>query len=345
MSKPPVLYSRDEFRTRVFERDDGHCVICGDAGRDAHHIMERRLFDDGGYYLENGVTLCEQHHIKAEQTLISCDQLRTVAKIKRIILPSHLYSDEEYDKWGNIILKNKQRLRGELFFDESVQKILASAGILTAFTNRVKYPRTYHLPFSPGLTKDDRQIESCDQFVDKEVVVTLKMDGEQTTWYHDYMHSRSLELERHPARSWVQQLHAQLAYEIPKDWRICGENLYQKHSIQYNNLEKIFGTFFLAFSVWTEKSYCLDWDSTIEWFELLGLKSVPILYRGIWDEKIIRELHQPFWHGEPAEGFVVRAVDGFPLSAFRWHVAKYVRANHVATDVHCMRMQEVIRNH
>lgn len=35
--------------------------------------------------------------------------------------------------------------------------------------------------------------------------------------------------------------------------------------------------------------------------------------------------------GEETEGFVVRTADGFPYSAFRSHVAKYVRPNHVQT--------------
>ena len=36
-------------RNAVFKRDANLCVICHAAASDAHHIMERRLFDDGGY--------------------------------------------------------------------------------------------------------------------------------------------------------------------------------------------------------------------------------------------------------------------------------------------------------
>ncbi len=43
---------------------------------------------------------------------------------------------------------------------------------------RIKYPRTFHLPWSPGLTKDDKRIENLDGFIGREVVVTEKMDGE-----------------------------------------------------------------------------------------------------------------------------------------------------------------------
>jgi 5-methylcytosine-specific restriction endonuclease McrA len=44
------LLNRDEFREGVFERDNHKCVICGKPAVDAHHIMERRLFPDGGKF-------------------------------------------------------------------------------------------------------------------------------------------------------------------------------------------------------------------------------------------------------------------------------------------------------
>ncbi len=120
-----MLLTRDEFRNNVFERDNHLCIICGDKAKDAHHIMERRLFQDGGYYLDNGASLCQKHHIEAEQTILSTERIREVLHIKKAILPDDYYSDVVYDKWGNIILSNGTRLRGELFDDESVQKIIA----------------------------------------------------------------------------------------------------------------------------------------------------------------------------------------------------------------------------
>src|SRR5258708_16042423 len=116
---------RDAFRNAVFAGDRNLCVICGEAGQDAHHIVERRLWPDGGYYLDSGATLCGLHHVQAEQTTLSCEQIREAAGINRVVLPPHLYPDERYDKWGNAILPSGLRMRGELFDDESVQKILA----------------------------------------------------------------------------------------------------------------------------------------------------------------------------------------------------------------------------
>ena len=54
---------------------------------------------------------------------------------------------------------------------------------------RVKYPRTYHLPWSEGRTDDDKVLSDDSQFIGKYVVVTEKMDGENTTIYSDgYLH-------------------------------------------------------------------------------------------------------------------------------------------------------------
>ena len=73
---------------------------------------------------------------------------------------------------------------GPLFEDESVQKILAVGPNLLLYTGLVKYPRTWHLPWSEGKTKDDRTLSDCKQFEGREVVVTEKMDGETLQSIH-----------------------------------------------------------------------------------------------------------------------------------------------------------------
>ena len=158
------LLTQDQFCEAVLARDKCRCVICGSEAAESHHIMERRLFDDGGYYLENGATLCEEHHVQAQQTVLSCEEIRAAAEIATAVLPDHLYPDERWDKWGNMILKDGRRIRGELFSDESVQKILAAGGVLPFFLKWFKYPRTYHLPNSPGRTDDDRVLPDTSCF-------------------------------------------------------------------------------------------------------------------------------------------------------------------------------------
>ena len=330
------LLTRDEFRNGVFARDGSQCLVCKAPAVNAHHIIERKLWPDSGYYLENGASVCAEHHIKCEQTKISCEQLRELAGITRFPIPPHLYSDQPYDKWGNPILPNGMRLRGELFEDPSVQKILGSS--LALFTDRVKYPRTYHLPWSPGLTKDDRVQKDLSQFEafgkkDNGVVVTAKMDGENTTFYPDYVHARSIEYDPHPSRSWVKALHARVAHDIPKGWRVCGENLYAKHSIKYENLSD----YFQVFSIWDDRNYCLNWHETAVWSQLLGLRMVPTLYLGPWDESSVKACYAPTLGGDPMEGYVVRLTEAFHYRDFRRCVAKYVRANHVTTHGHWMR--------
>ena len=52
----------------VFERDGHRCRVCG-AGNcrlDAHHVTNRNEMPNGGYVAENGITLCDTCHEKAE---------------------------------------------------------------------------------------------------------------------------------------------------------------------------------------------------------------------------------------------------------------------------------------
>lgn len=324
-----MLLTREQFRTKVFERDNYICVMCSNPAQDAHHILERRLFQDGGYYLDNGASVCGDCHLKAEKTEISAQELREKIGIKKPILPEHLYQDQEYDKWGNIILPNGQRLKGDLFFDESVQKVLP----LHLFTHYIKYPRTFHLPWSPGMHSDDRVLKSTNQFDD--IVVTKKMDGENFTMYHDYCHARSIDSRNHPSRNRAKAFHAQIQGNIPKDWRVCAENLYAKHSIFYNDLE----AYVLAFSVWNEKNICLSWEDTKEWLNLLDIPMVPILYEGKYSEKL---LHQ--FENDLDEGYVIRATHSFSYQDFKTYVAKYVRKDHIKTTKHWMRGQVLIEN-
>lgn len=194
-----------------------------------------------------------------------------------------------------------------------------------------KYPRTHHLPWSPGATSDDKTLRSTIHFEGLEVVVTEKMDGENTTLYRDAMHARSLDGRHHPSRDWVKALHAGFAHEIPEGWRLCGENLYARHSIAYDDLP---GYFFL-FSVWTESDQCLDWDATVEWAGLLALPLPRVLYRGPWLEKRLRSLHEELDLSRQ-EGYVVRLAEGFHFVDFPRSVAKWVRPGHVQSEEHWM---------
>lgn len=325
----PKLLTRDQFREKTFARDNYKCVFCDKKAVDAHHILERRLWPDGGYYLENGASVCEEHHLACERTTISVEDVRHACGITKIHVPPHLYDDHIYDKWGNPVLEDGRRGRGELFFDESVQKVLKDGGVLDLFTTFVKYPRTNHLPWSPGYHDDDRILTDLSRFEGEHVVASLKMDGENTNMYTNHIHARSIDSRGGEDRAWVKQFHARIAHEIPDGWRICGENLWAEHSLHYDDLP----SYFMGFSVWTDKNICLSMNETLEYFELLGIEPVPIIYSGKWDVKKIRALEKHIDFTKH-EGYVVRLADSFTFGQFKNSVAKFVRAGHVQTTKH-----------
>ena len=309
------LLTRDEFREAVFARDGYKCVVCGarENGLDAHHIIDRKLFYNGGYYLSNGVSLCSPCHIKAEDPNAVREflpfALRERAGITEIILPDKLDSKcgNNYDKWGNYIS-----------------------------TLMVKYPHTPHVPWSPGYdAQEDMVLTTTDHWAGVEVVITEKMDGEGTTMYQDNYHARSCTYKPHTSRSRARAVWGRIRYDIPFGWRICGENVAAEHSIPYIDLPG----YFLVFSIWQESDVCLSWDQTELWCGLLELPTVPVLWRGTWDEAKCRDIidHLDL---KKQEGIVIRPAAEFRLDQIADPVSgvmgKWVRRGHVTTDEHWM---------
>ncbi|MFE5587853.1 RNA ligase family protein, partial [Kitasatospora sp. NPDC056531] len=194
---------------------------------------------------------------------------------------------------------------------------------------RVHYPRTPHLPWSPGAAADDVRTGDLSGLAGAEVVVTEKLDGENTTLYPDGLHARSLDSAHHPSRAWVKGLQSRIGARLPEGWRICGENLFARHSIPYTDLD----SWFYGFSVWTERDHCLDWDDTVRFLRRLGIPVPRVLWRGRYDERALRALRLDL---DRQEGYVVRTVRGFPRAEFGERIAKWVRPQHVRTDTHWM---------
>lgn len=191
-----------------------------------------------------------------------------------------------------------------------------------------KYPRTLHFPFSDGITSDDKVLETTSYFNNREIVVTEKMDGENSTIYRDYYHARSLSSEHKWYHSWLLGYIKTFQYQIPENYRVCGEYLFARHSIKYENLK----SYFQVFSVWNE-NICLSWDETKSFCNQLGLETVPILYRGSYAEDKIKEIAKEIVL-KGGEGIVVRVTDSFKYEDFSVSIAKYVRKNHVQTNKH-----------
>lgn len=134
------LLTREAFKTHVFNRDKHTCVFCNKPAVDAHHIIDRKLWTDGGYYLENGASVCEHHHMECELTHISVPEVWKACGIQQPAIPPQLPECHEYDKWGNPCLDTQRRLKGAHFYDENVQKILLQAKKLHLFDTGIVLP-------------------------------------------------------------------------------------------------------------------------------------------------------------------------------------------------------------
>jgi hypothetical protein len=205
-----------------------------------------------------------------------------------------------------------------------------------------KYPRTYHLPYSPGATKDDKKLQGdwFKYYIGQEVVITAKLDGENSAMTAHDVYARS---HAAPTRNpwnrnlWDPQtgLFWKIKQYIGENETIYGENLYGEHSIHYNKLTDYFHLFAANDGVnW------YSWDDVKMMADIMNIPHVPELWRGIiYKESDLQKLveqyvHESEWYGDIREGVVVRITDSFPLEDFVKHVCKWVRPNHVQTDEH-----------
>jgi len=189
---------------------------------------------------------------------------------------------------------------------------------------KLKYPRTYHFEWSEGKGSDDKTQFDLSGFVGREIIITEKMDGENTTLMRDCIYARSLDSVDHPSRHWVKGLWGNIKHEVPENMRVCGENLYAQHALRYENLP----SYFMVFSIW-EEGKCLSWKETKEYCEMLGLITVPVLWEGVFDLNFVKQFKIDTGK---QEGFVMRLAESFSLDNFQKSVVKWVREGHVADD-------------
>jgi hypothetical protein len=205
----------------------------------------------------------------------------------------------------------------------------------------LKYPRTYHLPDSPGLSDDDRRICDLACLRSRRVIITEKADGECTTMTRERTYPRSVDGRYHPSRDWLKAHHARKAHNIPNGWRISGEYLYARHSIAYTRATgNALRSWFYGFGIWDESNTLLDWDQTLDAFALLEIEPVEPLYDGPWSETLTKRIAAAI-DTSVQEGFVVRDAGRIPYPSgsgdhgrFLPGVAKWVRRSHVRTDEH-----------
>ena len=200
-----------------------------------------------------------------------------------------------------------------------------------------KYGRTYHLPISPGVTSDDKVMQNMEALVAGDLVVTEKMDGENTTVHRGGTHARSPDGRYHPSRDWLKAFAAGISMQLSEDERVVGEYLFARHSVSYNRLP----SYFLGFA-WIVGNDVQSWDNTIERFASLGVTPVPVLFRGAYRPRLFEDLAASL-DLRRQEGFVARVAEAFAESDMPTRMAKYVRESHVQSDTHWMKT-ELVRN-
>jgi hypothetical protein len=201
-----------------------------------------------------------------------------------------------------------------------------------------KYPRTMHLPWSEGATNDDKIADSVEALLDVPIVITEKVDGSNVCLESDGCFARSHSgPPTHRSFDPFKALYASLKHNLSEHLQFFGEWLYAKHSLAYDKLP----AYFLLFGV--RDSYSgvwLSWDTTQLCAEKLSLYRVPGLYRGtVANKEQLKALtldlaKEPSTLGTIREGVVVRVARAFTDEEFPQCVQKWVRKDHVQTDVH-----------
>ncbi|XKM42240.1 RNA ligase family protein [Rhizobium ruizarguesonis] len=94
-----------------------------------------------------------------------------------------------------------------------------------------------------------------------DLVITEKMDGENTTIHRGGSHARSPDSRYHSSRDWLKAFAAGISPQLADGERIVGENLYARHSIGYDDLP----SYFLGFA-WIIEGEVQSWDLTLARF-------------------------------------------------------------------------------
>lgn len=212
-----------------------------------------------------------------------------------------------------------------------------------------KYGRTYHYPFSPGTTSDDRINHDYWEHMAKidTLIHTEKLDGENSCLNKYGVFARSHAAPtRHPWAGYLKQKWEMIKYDLG-DLEIFGENLYAIHSIAYEHLEDHFFVFGIR-----ELDRWLSWEETKFYAGFLDFKTVPELgikraaSKEVFEQEVNAIVSLPSTFGSldtytkkpcTMEGIVSRNANDYAVQDFKQQVFKYVRAAHVKTDQHWSR--------
>ncbi len=207
-----------------------------------------------------------------------------------------------------------------------------------------KYPRSFHLPWSPGGTSDDKRMRDVGGLLGVEIVVTEKCDGSNLAYTRDGVFARShAKAPVHPSFDRAKATHAMVGPRLSPGTSVFCEYCYAVHSLVYEGLPDTSMVFGVRDD---EQRRWWAWDMVALQAESMGLPTVPVLFRGrVSSERALRALtdelaHEPSALGGVREGVVVRVADEFDDDRFGRCLAKWVRADHVTTDEHWL-FQEI----
>jgi len=211
-----------------------------------------------------------------------------------------------------------------------------------------KYPRTPHLPWSPGASGTDKRLVDVAHLLDRDLVLTEKLDGSNLTMTREAVFARSHEgAPRHESFNHAKALHARLRHRIAAGWSVFGEYVFAVHSIRYT---KRMPSCFFVFGVRDDRSdRWFAWDEVklvAEDFDLPHVTELMVAEFG--DEQTLAATtsalgREPSAYGPTREGVVARIAEDFAGSDFHLSLAKWVRAGHVQTTEHWTR-GPVVRN-
>lgn len=212
-----------------------------------------------------------------------------------------------------------------------------------------KYGRTFHYPFSPGTTSEDRINHAYWEDATKinSIVHTEKLDGENTCLNQYGVFARShVAPTRHPWASYLKGRWESIKNDLG-DLEIFGENIYAIHSIEYTNIEFHFYVFGVRYlDTW------LSWEEVKFYAGMLDFPTVPELkhvdieaqkdYEAdvlsiVKQESVFKSIDIHNREACSMEGIVSRNIESYPVDQFKHNVFKYVRKDHVKTDEHWTR--------
>jgi hypothetical protein len=213
-----------------------------------------------------------------------------------------------------------------------------------------KYGRTYHYPFSPGTSSDDRiQFDYWQHLQAMPALLhTEKLDGENNCLNRYGVFARSHAAPAtSPWTSSLRQCWESIRHDLG-DLELFGENLYAIHSIEYHKLEQHYFIFAVrCLDMW------LSWEEVAFYAAAFDFPTVPVLQHssdfsseaGFKAEVLALAAETSVYDSYDVqtntactrEGIVSRNTAAYPVDALGENVFKYVRKGHVKTDEHWTR--------